>query len=82
MLRESAHGQVDVYYKEARLMFMWSFINHSCEPNAEFVTREGLNGMVLSVIATRDIKVGEEVTIVFTAGGVMPYAERQLALRT
>ena len=68
---------------------LYSFLNHSCEPNARWYhaqTSEGAtahDSTTISVIATKPIKKGEEICIDYnTVRGIQQKAQRQQRLRT
>lgn len=56
---------------QTHLMFIPSFFNHSCLPNAFQVPRHGNTGLVFS--ATNNITRGEEITILYTVQKPLPY---------
>ncbi|KAL8310193.1 hypothetical protein RB597_010151 [Gaeumannomyces tritici] len=56
-----------------------SRINHACKPNA--FPRFSRRSVVTAIVAARDIKPGEEITITYSSLG-LPYDERQERLKT
>ena len=55
-----------------------SFLQHSCTPNA--ILQSISNTGELSVIAMKDIDIGESITVSFVPYD-LPYHQRQLALK-
>ncbi|KAG0033996.1 hypothetical protein BGZ81_006508 [Podila clonocystis] len=55
-----------------------SYISHSCEPNTKVAFAEHDNK--LSIVATRDVKVGDELHVGFIKNGTLTTEERRQAL--
>lgn len=55
-----------------------SCVNHSCNPNAAATCDQGDN--TVAIVARRDIRAGEEVTLSYIDEG-LPYKQRQAELR-
>lgn len=69
---------------------LYSFINHSCEPNAVAESLDGtyawqtapaFKSSSLAVIARRDIRAGEEITISYIGENDLPREQRNFLLR-
>lgn len=46
---------------------LYSFFNHSCEPNADAVPDADIEGSARVVYSTRNIRKGEEISISYCA---------------
>ena len=63
----------------AALMSVGTFFNHSCEPNVQMGSAMADRGGIVDFFATRDIAVGEELTISYINDA--PLAQRQFQLK-
>jgi hypothetical protein len=62
----------------ATLMTVFSFCNHSCEPNA-FISHDEYHPKIKKLVAKKNIKKGEEILISYVGPG-KNYIERKLSL--
>jgi len=51
--------------------------NHSCEPNAAAVMDVPVTGSQVTVVTSRPVAAGEEVTVSYFPGGAPPFAVRR-----
>ena len=76
--KNNSWGNMDSAISVASISPLYSFVNHSCEPNVSWKFN---NSSTLDLVALKKIGKGEEIFTSYLSHGEMPKAEREVYLR-
>lgn len=79
-IQNNKHGATLDGYVGSAISPLYSMFNHSCDPNVDW--RHDEHNSTVTLFATRDITVGEEMCISYIKGADMGRRERQRSLMT